>query len=150
MLVFKTPHELKDQIGADLGVTDWLEIDQKRINTFAEATGDDQWIHVDEEKAKAGPFGSTIAHGYLTVSLVNYFLPQLVEVQGTSMGVNYGCNKVRFPAPVPVDSRVRMGALLQSVEDVAGGVQYVVQLTFECEGAAKPSCVAECIYRAYA
>ncbi len=150
MRVFKTPHELKEQIGTDLGETDWLEIDQQRINTFAEATGDHQWIHVDEEKAKAGPFGSTIAHGYLTVSLVNYFLPQLIDVQGISMGVNYGVDKIRFPAPVPVGSKLRArGVLTSAVDTKDGGIQSKVTVTIEIEAGDRPACVVETISRYY-
>ena len=150
MRVFKTPHELKEQIGTDLGETGWLEIDQQRINTFAEATGDHQWIHVDEEKAKAGPFGSTIAHGYLTVSLVNYFLPQLIDVQGISMGVNYGVDKIRFPAPVPVGSKIRgKGVLTSAVDTKDGGIQSKVTVTIEIEGGDRPACIVETISRYY-
>ena len=150
MRVFKTPHELKEQIGTDLGETGWLEIDQQRINTFAEATGDHQWIHVDEEKAKAGPFGSTIAHGYLTVSLVNYFLPQLIDVQGISMGVNYGVDKIRFPAPVPVGSKIRgKGVLASAVDTKDGGIQSKVTVTIEIEGGDRPACIVETISRYY-
>ena len=124
MRVFKTPRELLDSVGEELGETEWLEIDQKRINLFADATGDHQWIHVDAERAAKGPFGAPIAHGYLTASLANYFLPQLLDVQGTSMGVNYGCDKIRFPAPVPVGSRVRGTASITSVEETKdGGIQ---------------------------
>src|SRR5690348_6261167 len=108
---------LRGALGTHLGYSDWLAIDQARINTFAEATGDHQWIHVDPEKAAAGPFGATIAHGFLTLSLTNLFLPQIVDVQGFSMGINYGTDKVRFPSPVVVGSRVRGGAELVSVED---------------------------------
>ena len=150
MRIFKTPHELKDAVGADLGETDWLEIDQKRIDTFADATGDHQWIHVDEEKAKAGPYGGTIAHGYLTASLVNYFLPQLLDVQGISMGVNYGVDKIRFPAPVPVGSRIRGKGALTSVEETRdGGIQSKVTVTIEIEGGSRPACVVETISRYY-
>ncbi len=150
MRVFKTPHELLDCIGEHLGETDWLEIDQARINLFAEATGDHQWIHVDVEKAKSGPFGGPIAHGYLTASLANYFLPQLLDVQGTSMGVNYGCDKIRFPAPVPVGSRVRGTGTLTSVEQTKdGGIQAKVTVTIEVEGQDRPACVIETISRFY-
>ena len=107
--VFQSPSELKAAVGKNLGTSDWLQIDQDRIDKFADATGDHQWIHVDPKRAADGPFGKTIAHGYLTQSLVNHFLPQIVEVHGISMGVNYGADKVRFPAPVPVGSRVRGG-----------------------------------------
>ena len=151
MRVFKTPHELKEAIGADLGETDWLEIDQNRVNTFAEATGDHQWIHVDEMKAKQGPYGSTIAHGYLTASLVNYFLPQLLDVQGISMGVNYGVDKIRFPAAVPVGSKIRGKGTLTSVEETKdGGIQSKVTVTIELEGSDRPACIVETISRYYA
>jgi acyl dehydratase len=151
MRVFKTPHELEEATGADLGETDWLEIDQNRINTFAEATGDHQWIHVDEVKAKEGPYGSTIAHGYLTASLVNYFLPQLLDVQGISMGVNYGVDKIRFPAAVPVGSRIRGKGTLTSVEKTKdGGIQSKVTVTIELEGSDRPACIVETISRYYA
>ena len=142
--------ELKTLKGEHLGYSDWVEITQERVNTFADATGDHQWIHVDVERAKAGPFGGPIAHGYLTLSLGPMLSPQIFGVSGISMGVNYGCGKVRFPSPVPVGSKVRAGAELVSVEDVAGGAQVTMQVTFEVEGAAKPSCVAEVIYRYYA
>ena len=105
--VFNEPADLKDAIGKHLGYSEWLEVTQERIDTFADATGDHQWIHVDPERAKSGPFGATIAHGYLTLSLVSMFLPQMIRVENISMGVNYGCNKVRFPAPVPVGSKIR-------------------------------------------
>src|SRR5947199_4394528 len=117
---------LQKATGTHLGYSDWLEITQDRIDGFADATGDHQWIHVDPVKAKDGPYGTTIAHGYLTMSLSNLFLPQIVDVQGFALGINYGANKVRFPAPVPVGSRVRGGAELASVEPIANGVQTVV------------------------
>ena len=148
--VFATPHDLKDAIGKPLGHSDWLEITQERIDQFAQATGDHQWIHVDPERAKAGPFGATIAHGYLTQSLVNYFLPQIVEVHGISMGVNYGADRVRFPAPVPVGSRVRGSAEIIKVEDTKdGGVQAVTRVTVEIEGQERPGCVIDTISRYY-
>ena len=151
MRVFKTPHELKDCVGEDLGATDWLEITQDRINTFADATGDHQWIHVDVEKAKQGPFGAPIAHGYLTASLANLFLPQLMEVQGTSMGVNYGCDKIRFPSPVPVDSRIRGKGAITTVEETKdGGIQVKVTITIEIEANDRPACIIETISRFYA
>jgi len=133
--------------GSHLGHSDWLEITQARVDQFAEATGDHQWIHVDPERAKDGPFGGTIAHGYLTLSLSNHFLPQIVEVRGVSLGVNYGANKVRFPAPVPVGSRIRGSAEVQAVEEVAGGVQATILITIEIEGGTKPACVIESISR---
>jgi acyl dehydratase len=139
--------EVRAAVGAHLGYSDWLQISQERVNQFAEATGDFQWIHVDVERAKAGPFGAPIAHGYLTLSLSNLFLPQVVEVTGFSMGVNYGCNKVRFPAPVPVGSRVRGGVELASADDIPGGVQTVMVITMEIEGGTKPACVVEAVSR---
>jgi acyl dehydratase len=120
--IFENPAELKPAVGRHLGYSDWLEITQDRIDTFANATGDHQWIHVDPERAAKGPFGACIAHGYLTQSLVNLFLPQIIEVRGISMGVNYGADKLRFPAPVPVGSRIRGAAELIKAEDVKGGV----------------------------
>ena len=131
--IFEQPTDLLQAVGNHLGYSDWLEIDQQRINLFADATGDHQWIHVDPEKAAEGPFGKTIAHGYLTLSLANLFLPQIMEVRNTSMGVNYGCEKVRFPAAVPVGSRVRGGGEVISAEEVKGGVQVVVRMTIEIE-----------------
>ncbi|HEY9035226.1 MAG TPA: MaoC family dehydratase [Pseudomonadales bacterium] len=145
--VFKTPHDLIGAVGQNLGSSEWLEINQERINLFADATGDHQWIHVDPERAKSGPFGQCIAHGYLTLSLVNLFLPQIVDVQGISMGVNYGCGKVRFPAPVPVGSRVRGTGELVEVEEVKGGVQATIRVTVEIEGSDRPACVVDTISR---
>jgi len=139
--------ELKALVGQDLGSSDWLEITQDRVNQFADATGDHQWIHVDPERAKDGPFGGTIAHGYLTMSLGPVLLPQVVVVSGFSLAVNYGMNKVRFPSPVPVGSKLRLSATLMDVEDIPGGVQTTYRLTFEVDGAPKPACVAEAIYR---
>ncbi len=148
--VFDTPADLKNAVGKQLGVSDWLEIDQQRIDKFADATGDHQWIHVDPERAKNGPFGATIAHGYLTQSLVNYFLPQIVEVHGISMGVNYGANRIRFPAPVPVGSRIRGSAELLGVEETKdGGVQATIRVTVEIEGSERPGCVIDTISRYY-
>ena len=145
--IFKTPHELLDNIGKDLGTTEWLTIEQDRINGFADATGDHQWIHVDPEKAKDGPFGACIAHGYLTLSLVNYFLPELIDVQGISMGVNVGLDRVRFPSPVTVGSRIRGRGEVVQVEEMKGGIQSVVRVTVEIEGAEKPACIADTISR---
>lgn len=148
--IFDTPAGLKDAVGNHLGHSDWLEIDQKRIDLFAEATGDHQWIHVDPEKAKDGPFGTTIAHGYLTQSLVNHFLPQIVEVRGIKMGINYGADKLRFPAPVPVGSRIRGGGELVDVSDTKdGAVQATVRVTVEIEGGDRPACVIDTISRYY-
>lgn len=145
--IFKTPNELLDNIGKDLGTTEWLTIEQDRINGFADATGDHQWIHVDPEKAKDGPFGACIAHGYLTLSLVNYFLPELIDVQGISMGVNVGLDRVRFPSPVTVGSRIRGRGEVVQVEEMKGGIQSVVRVTVEIEGAEKPACIADTISR---
>ena len=142
--------ELKSAIGEHLGYSDWLEITQEQVNLFADATGDHQWIHIDVERAtKESPFGGPIAHGYLTLSLAPVLLPQVVVTTGFKMGVNYGCNKVRFMSPVPVGSKLRMGAKLVAADDIAGGVQSTYELTFETEGSTKPSCVAEVIFRAY-
>jgi acyl dehydratase len=141
--------ELKTLVGEHLGYSPYVEITQEQVNTFADATGDHQWIHVDPERAKAGPFGGPIAHGYLTLSLGPMLAPQIMQVTGVKMGVNYGANKVRFPSPVPVGSKVRLGAELQAVEDIPGGAQVTMVFTFEVEGAAKPSCVAEIIFRYY-
>jgi acyl dehydratase len=140
---------LKALVGEHLGYSPYIEITQERVNTFADATGDHQWIHVDVERANAGPFGGPIAHGYLTLSLGPYLAPQIFAVSGISMGVNYGANKIRFPSPVPVGSKLRLGATLLSVDDVAGGVQVVTEFVFEVEGSDKPSCVAEVITRYY-
>ena len=137
-------------VGSDLGTTDWVLIDQQRINTFAEATGDHQWIHVDPERAKDGPFGGCVAHGYLTLSLANLFLPQLVSYQRLKMGVNYGCDKVRFPAPVKVDSRIRGRGEVVAAEPVKGdGVQVTVRISVEIDGSDKPGCVVDTISRLY-
>jgi acyl dehydratase len=141
--------ELKARVGGHLGYSEWHQVTQEQVNLFAEATGDYQWIHVDPERAKAGPFGGPIAHGYLTLSLAPVLMGEILQVGGISMGVNYGCNKVRFPSPVPVGSRVRLGASLASVDDIAGGAQVTIDLTFEVEGKEKPSCVAQAVYRYY-
>jgi acyl dehydratase len=140
---------LRALVGQHLGYSDWLEITQERVNRFADATGDHQWIHVDPKRAASSPFAGPIAHGYFTLSLLPAFLPQILDIQGFSMGVNYGCNKVRFPSPVPVGARLRCGATLDAVADVPGGVQLAVSLTFETEGNEKPACVAEVLLRSY-
>ena len=141
---------LKDLVGQHLGYSDYVEITQEQVNLFAEATGDRQWIHVDVERAKAeSPFGGPIAHGYLTLSLGPTLAPQIMRVEGIKMGVNYGADKVRFPSPVPVGSKLRLGAQLDDVEDIAGGAQVRMTFTYECEGAPKPSCVAQIIFRYY-
>tara|TARA_R110002110_G_scaffold415561_2_gene650997 strand:- start:230593 stop:231048 length:456 start_codon:yes stop_codon:yes gene_type:complete len=147
--MYENPAALLTAVGQNLGSTQWLAIDQQRIDLFADATGDHQWIHVDPERAQSGPFGKTIAHGYLTLSLANLFLPQLLCVEHVSMGVNYGCEKVRFPAPVPVGSRVRGSGEVISAEEVKGGVQVVVRITIDIEGADRPACVVDTISRFY-
>jgi acyl dehydratase len=145
--VFGSPGELRTAVGRDLGYSDWVEVTQERVNKFADATDDHQWIHVDPARAATGPFGRTIAHGYLTLSLVSALLPKLIEVRNISMSINYGTNRVRFPSPVPVGSLVRAKAQILGVDDVPGGVQVTYLTTIEREGADKPCCVVESIIR---
>jgi acyl dehydratase len=140
---------LKGLVGAHLGYSEWHQVTQDQVNLFADATDDHQWIHVDIERAKAGPFGGPIAHGYLTLSLLPTLLSEILRVNGVAMTVNYGLNKLRFPAPVPVGSKLRAGAVLSSIEDVAGGVQCELAVTFEIEGNTKPACVADILFRYY-
>ncbi|MEU6801613.1 MaoC family dehydratase [Streptomyces neyagawaensis] len=142
--------ELKKLAGSDLGTSEWIEVTQERINTFADVTGDHQWIHVDPEKAAEGPFGAPIAHGYLTLSLFIPLFTELLDVEGVSTKVNYGLNKVRFPSPVKVGSKIRLVGRLASVEDVPGGVQITVDGTIEIEGAPKPAAVLQSLSRFYA
>ncbi|ADG88326.1 MaoC family dehydratase [Thermobispora bispora] len=143
--------EIKALAGRDLGPGEWLEITQERVNAFADATDDHQWIHVDPERAKDGPFGTTIAHGYLTLSLIIPLFSRLLEIKGVRMSINYGLDRVRFPSPVKVGSRIRLAGKVVSVEEVAGnGVQMVLDFTVEVEGSDKPACVARAIYRHYA
>jgi acyl dehydratase len=150
MTTTTTIAELPSLKGQELGVSDWYEVTQEAVNLFADATGDHQWIHVDVERAKKeSPFGGPIAHGYLTLSMGPRLVPQVVRVDGIKMAVNYGCDKVRFPSPVPVGSKLRVGVELVDVTDVSGGVQVTMRFTFECEGAAKPSCVADNLLRYY-
>jgi acyl dehydratase len=149
MRVFRGVEELRGAVGESLGVSDWLTVDQRCIDAFAELTDDRQWIHTDPRRAAAGPFGTTIAHGFLTLSLLPRLVRQVYRVDGAALSVNYGMNKVRFPAPVPVDSQVRAGAELIEAVDVDGGVQLVVRATLQIEGGAKPGCVAEWVTRAY-
>ena len=149
MKVFTSLDEIRAAKGSVLGTSDWLTVDQERIDRFADATGDHQWIHVDLERAKSGPFGTTIGHGYLTLSLVPIFVFQILNVEGAKLVVNYGLNKARFPAPVPSGSRVRMGGEIGAVEPVAGGLQLTLNCTFEIEGQPKPACVAEILFRYY-
>lgn len=148
-LVFETPAALLGREGTKLGPTEWLTIEQARIDQFADATGDHQWIHVDPVRAADGPFGATIAHGYLTMSLVNYFLPQMIDVQGVAMGVNVGADRLRFLNPVRVGSRVRGTGEIVGVEEVKGAIQNIVRITVEIEGEAKPACVIDTISRYY-
>ena len=148
--VVRSVDELRGLIGAHLGYSEWREISQDRVDTFADATDDHQWIHVDAERAAAGPFGTTIAHGYLTLSLLIPMWHEILQYDGLRLGVNYGLNKVRFPAPVPVGSRIRAGATLVSVEEVGNdAVQLVVDFVVERERAEKPCCIAQGMYRFY-
>ncbi len=144
---FESPQALLGAVGQELGVSEWHTVTQEQINLFADATGDHQWIHVDVEKAKAGPFGTPIAHGYLTMSLASLFLPQIVLVHGLSMGLNSGVDKVRFPSPVPVGSRLRGKGTIISAIEVTGGVQAVIRVTIEREGSEKPCAVVDTVSR---
>lgn len=146
---FVSVDELKAAVGTEVGVSEWFEINQHRIDKFADATEDHQWIHVDPERAASGPFGTTVAHGFLTLSLIPGLAAGLASVEGAKMGVNYGLNKVRFPAPVPSGSRVRARVQLVEVEDVPGGVQTVARVTVERDGGDKPVCVADTVARHY-
>jgi len=141
------PRDLLGMVGTKMGPTGWLAIEQDRVDGFAEITGDHQWIHVDVERAKAGPFGGTIAHGYLTMSLVNLFLPELIKVRGFAHAVNVGLDRLRFLAPVKVGSRIRAVAELVAAEEIKGAVQAVVRVTIEIEGSDKPACIADTVSR---
>jgi len=147
--VFAHPKDLLDAVGETLGPSEWVVIEQERINQFADATDDHQWIHVDPGKAADGPFGACIAHGFLTLSLVNKFLPKLLEVQNTTMGVNYGCDKVRFPNTVKVNQRIRGVGEVLGVEEKPGAVQATIRVSVEVEGEERPACVADTISRFY-
>lgn len=147
--VFETPDELLGKEGLKIGPSDWMEITQDRINTFADATGDYQWIHVDEERAKAGPFGGTIAHGYLTLSLAAKLMPEILEIKQMGMGINYGTDKVRFLNPLKSGSRVRGHGEFLEVKEVPGGLQSTLRVTIEIEGEEKPACVVDTISRYY-
>jgi acyl dehydratase len=149
MRVFTGPDELRAATGTELGVSGWLTVDQAQVDLFAEATLDHQWIHVDPERAAAGPFGTTIAHGFLTLSLLPELVGQVFAVEGARMGVNYGFNRLRFTSPVPVGSRVRARVELLDVTDVAGGVQLTTGITVEIEGSERPALVAEWLTRRY-
>ncbi len=140
---------LRELVGEQVGTSDWIEITQDQVDRFADATGDHQWIHVDPERAAEGPFGGTIAHGFLTLSLIPRILPEVLDVRGFTMGVNYGMDKVRFPSPVPVGKRLRAHLVLEEVTDVPGGVQIAHTITFEVEGSEKPACVARFLERRF-
>lgn len=148
-MIFETPAALLAHVGEQLGQSEWISVEQSRIDQFAEATGDHQWIHVDPVRAASGPFGVCIAHGYLTLALVNLFMPQIVEVRGIAMGVNYGCERVRFPSVVRAGSRVRGSAQLVAAEEVTGGVQATIRVSVEIEGEERPGCVVDTISRYY-
>ncbi|MFC5910147.1 MaoC family dehydratase [Streptacidiphilus monticola] len=150
MTTYASLADLAAAVGTELGTSEWHTIDQHQVDLFAEATGDHQWIHVDPERAKSGPFGGTIAHGYLTLSLIPVLAVQCYQVEGIRMAVNYGSNKVRFPSPVPVGSQVRATAELVETEEVPGGLQAVVRFTISGRDGGKPHCVAETITRFYA
>jgi acyl dehydratase len=149
MLTITGLEEVRTYVGKELGVSDWHDVTQERIDRFAEVTGDDQWIHVDPERAAQSPFGGTIAHGYYTLSLAPRFSYDMFKFEGFAFGVNYGLNRVRFPAPMPVGARVRMRATLKQVDEIPGGAQITTELTFEREGGDKPVCVAESLSRVY-
>lgn len=150
MRTFKTLQELGAELGQELAVSDWMTIDQQRINLFADATDDHQWIHLDPEKAKAGPFGVPIAHGFLTLSMLPCLIESAIAIEGQKMGVNYGLNKVRFPSPVPVDSELRARIVLEGFEALGdNGAQCVMAVTIERRGADKPVCVAQAVTRHY-
>jgi acyl dehydratase len=145
MQTFTGVDEVVNAVGTQLGETEWLEITQEQVNQFAEATGDHQWIHVDVDRAAKGPYGGTIAHGYLTLSLIARFGEQLLSIEGVTAKLNYGVNKVRFPSPVPVGSRIRAGASIAGAQETPAGVQVSLQWVIELEGSTKPACVAETV-----
>lgn len=146
-MVFEHPRELLQAIGADLGTSDWITVDQDRIDMFAQATGDQQWIHVDPVRAATGPYGACIAHGYLTLALVNLVLPQLLQVRGATAGLNLGCDRVRFPEPVRAGSRLRASARLSAAERRPGGVQAVVHVEMRVEGVERPAAIVDAVCR---
>lgn len=147
--VFNTPAELKGAVGRHLGYSDWIEITQERIDRFGEVTGDQHWVHVDPARAQAGPFGACIAHGFLTLSLIGVFLPQIFEVRGIRTGLNYGADKLRFLEPVRAGARIRCGGELGRVKDVKDGVEVMIRLTIELEGSARPACIVDKLSRYY-
>jgi len=148
-ITVETPADLLSMAGSDLGHSSWIEVTQEDIDMFADATKDHQWIHVDPERARSGPFGTTIAHGYLTLALIIPLWSELLVVKNASMGINYGLNKVRFPAPVPSGSQVRLSGSLASIEEIDGGVQITTDLVMEVEGGSKPVCAAQAVFRVY-
>jgi acyl dehydratase len=149
-LIIETLDKLREMAGREIGVSDWFVVTQDRIDTFADATGDHQWIHVDREKAKReSPYGTTIAHGFLTLSLISHFIKEVLEMRGLRMAINYGLNRVRFPSAVLADSKIHARVTLQSVKDLTDGVEVTYQVTIETEGSNKPNCVAEWIARYY-
>ncbi|SFV12616.1 MaoC family dehydratase [Pseudoduganella namucuonensis] len=148
-ITFESVEQIAAAVGQQLGESDWLTVTQERIQLFADAVGDQQWIHVDPERAREGPFGACIAHGYLTLALASYFMPRIVHIENLRMGVNYGCERVRFPAPVPVGSRIRGRGELTKAEPVDGGVQATIRMTIEIEGNTRPGCVVDTISRYY-
>ena len=147
MRVFDSLDDLRAAAGMEIGVSDWRAVTQEQIDAFADATDDHQWIHVDPERAAAGPFGTTIAHGFLSLSLTPALLHEIYEVRGVTMAINYGANRVRFPAPLPSGSKVRARARLETVDDVSGGIQVVTHVEIEVEGGSKPCCVADLVSR---
>ena len=149
MRIFSGVEELRAAAGSPVGVTDWITVDQNQVNLFADATGDHQWIHVDQARAEQGPFGTTIAHGFLTLSLLPMLIAKVYRIEGGKMGVNYGLNRVRFTAPVPVGSQVRGNVELLDVSDVTGGVQVTTKVTVELAGSERPALVAEWLTRQY-
>jgi|SRR5271168_1426024 len=150
LVIVETLDALREMAGREIGVSEWLPVTQDRVNQFADATGDHQWIHIDRERARSeSPYGTTIAHGFLTLSLISYFIKEVLQMRGLRMAINYGLNRVRFPSAVLVDSRIRARVALQSVKDVADGVEVTWQVTIESEGSEKPNCVAEWLTRYY-
>jgi len=147
MLMIPSLDSLAGMVGTELPASEWHQVTQDEINLFADATGDHQWIHVDPERARSGPFGGPIAHGYLTLSLVPVLMSSVVKVEGVKLGINYGLNKVRFPSPVPAGAKVRARSTLKEANAIPGGVQAVFEVTVEAEGAPKPACVAETVVR---
>ena len=147
--IIEKPGDLMGQEGLKIGPSDWMDMTKERVNTFAEATGDHQWIHVDVERAKKGPFGAPIAHGYLTLSLAAKLMPEILEIKGMKMGINYGTDKVRFLNPVKVGSRVRGHGEFLEIKEVPGGYQSTLRVTIEIEGEEKPACVVDTISRYY-